>query len=58
MPSPKRTNIESFHLFVVACFCSVLILFCASVPAEGQSNFSKASPALPWHGLAEVSVVE
>lgn len=52
MPSPEE-NQESIHLFVIACFCSVSIMFCSSVPAEGQSSFSKASPALPWHGLAE-----
>lgn len=51
--SSPEENQESIHLFVVACFCSVSIMFCSSVPAGGQSGFSKASPALPWHGLAE-----
>lgn len=49
----EKTNIDYFHLFVVDCFCFVLLLFCSSVWAEGQRRFSWSLAlvsSLAWTG--------
>lgn len=53
LPCPEENQHWISHLFVVDCFCFVLILFCSSVRAEGQRHFSwslVSVSALAWTG--------